>query len=204
MALNVQFTHDPESYFKMAGEELLAKETVPYRIRREVFEKEIQKNPELEWGQFISVFDDDSWRREFLRRYPLYRRYEELRTLRKPLLLWVTDFIARIEREVKSKGIEFLSWKFSYYVVRSQSEEAIRFSPPVWFLEVVDRERQSAHPNWTIMMDSDGDFHLKRGVATDEDPMWRNSLSFWKKSDVRFVDAIRSYMRLRGFRNSRK
>ncbi len=198
MARSIVFASDPESCTPLAGSHLLGRNVVPFSVRLREFNKEKKLNPRMEWGHFIGFFEeethrddecDDEW------------NFRHLRRMRKPLFSWLLAFIEKTEerlglsRDFQDAGQ--LAWTFNFYMSRSESEEAIRFSTPTWFVTVTDPEGNIVHPNWTVMLDYEGDFSIKRGVATNDDPMSRNSLIFWHNAEGRLIDAMRSHMRLR-------
>lgn len=198
MARNIVFTHDPESCSSLAGNHLLGRNVVPFSERLREFKKEKKLNPRVEWGRFIGYFEEDSNRNDAW-------KFRHLREMRRPLLSWVLSFIERVETGVRMRvdDTDFLSWTFSYYLHRSETEEAIRFSTPAWFVKVTDPENQIVHPNWTVMLDYEGDFTIKRGVATNDDPMSKDSLVFWENAEGRLLDAMYSHLHLRELKRRR-
>lgn len=198
MARSIVFAPDPESCMSAAGDHLLTRDAVPFSVRLREFKKEKKCNPRLDWGHFIGYFeedptDEDAW------------NFRHLQRMRRPLLLWVAEFIQRVEAHLGRdfEDADRLSWTFSYYLHRSETEEAIRFSVPVWFMRVTDPENQVVHPNWTVALDYWGDFRIKRGIVTDDNPMGEGSLTFWKNAESRLMDAMYSHMRLRELRIKR-
>lgn len=196
MARSILFTTDPESNCHItAREDLLVRSCVPYRVRLQKFnEEKVRSRNEVRKEDWFKYCYDD---------------YSLFRSIKKPLYLWIYDFVRQVESRVNFRGNSFsgndqLSWEFAYYIYCSETEEAIRYSADVWFVKIKDKENQIVHPSWTIMLDREGDFTIKRGIATPEDSMSKKSFNFWDDSEKRITDAIYSYMRLRAFRLGHK
>lgn len=192
MARSLAFNNDPDSCSDRAGSHLLDRVVVPYHVWFQEFKKEKKKNSQTDWCHFIGFFEDrpnrDDW-----------RQYRHLHDMRKPLVMWVLEFMQRVEIRLQRDFDDWslLSWTFSYYLHRSETEEAIRYSVPMWFVKVTDPEGQCVHHNWTVAFDNEGDLRIKRGVATNEDPMGVNSFWFRDNAEGRLIDAMYAHMRLR-------
>lgn len=187
MAKQIVFTVDHESSSKM-NDSRLSQARIPYYKRKRIAEYEKR------WGRKFKSLYDPSDERFWA---PHYR----------PLVCWFLNLIRSIESDVGYSCESDLSWEFAWYIHVQEGgpddEFAIRCSAPIWFVTIRDSSGEIIHKNWSIGIDDEGDLQLKRGKATNEDPM-SNGYYIHDDTHKRLCSIIRTHMQLVDWTKNKK
>ena len=187
MPLSITFTQDPESSTPLHEHYLM----------------ERLYQPASKVWQVAKEYGED-YRR--LMNSPEGQRTRDRLVPPRTLVTWMFEFIQELERSTLGEKFHF---EIAYYIhiieCDEESEYAIRASAPLWFVTIRDFENSIVHKNWTIAFDDWADILIKRGKATNEDPM-SHAPNFTRCEEMkaRLFSSIKEHIRLRNFRLKRE
>lgn len=180
MARSVLFTSDPDSHDKNIRLDMLNRVTVPFSIRRRLYEEGRDGYPSFEWGDYCSDPGPKS-----------------LWSYRKTIGEHILNFIQRIEEAVlyKEFGLNLFTWEFAYYIRFFETEEAFRCTDPLWIATIRDCDGDIVHKNWEIRFDNNwADLSIRRITPEAE-----KVVNHWRKPEERILNAINSHLRIKNF-----
>ncbi len=181
MARSVLFTSHPKSHDKEIRLDMLCRVTVPYSIRRRLYEEESNwHSPPLTWDDYCRDPGPAS-----------------LSDHRKTISEHILDFIQRIEEGVlyKESELNSFTWEFAHHIRFYETEEAFRCTEPYWFTTIRDRDGDVVHKNWEILFDNSwADISIRRINSENE-----RKINHWGKPEERILNAINSHLRIKNF-----
>lgn len=185
MARSVLFTSDPDSHDKNIRLDMLSRITVPFSIRRRLYEEEFSWDLSLIWDVYCRDPGPAS-----------------LLSHRKTIGEHILDFIQRIEECVLYKEFELNSftWEFAYYIRYYETDEAFCCTDPLWIVTIRDCDGDIVHKNWEIRFDNNwADLSIRRITPEAE-----RVVNHWGKPEERILNAINSHLRIKNFIHTKK
>ena len=117
-----------------------------------------------------------------------------------PVAAAITTLVAKVEDALSSGSLCYspgMSWRFEFYMHASHggedSECAVRFSGPDFFVKLFDADGTRILAGWTMMINFCGDLLLKKGPATNSSPMGSPEVMYGVKAEAKIIRMLKSH-----------